>query len=97
MTRAAIKIQALYRGYSLRNEWIREDSAILLQCVFRGFLARCRVLKIIEELFESGEYAYEEEGEEQYIPPQVSGGKVAAAAPPPVSSSKPPIRRLESI
>ena len=33
---AAQRIQALARGFMLRNDWAREDAAILVQSVFRG-------------------------------------------------------------
>mmetsp|Transcript_21606 Transcript_21606/g.22366 ORF Transcript_21606/g.22366 Transcript_21606/m.22366 type:complete len:122 (+) Transcript_21606:1978-2343(+) len=53
--KCATKIQSLYRGYALRNEWIREDSAILIQAVYRGYAERCRVSLMLEELFHSGQ------------------------------------------
>lgn len=34
---AAVKIQALGRGYTLRNDWAKEDAAILIQAVYRGY------------------------------------------------------------
>ena len=52
---AAVKIQALFRGFSLRNEWAREDAAILIQCVFRGFLGRVKLGKMIERMIQAGE------------------------------------------
>lgn len=48
---AVVRIQALFRGFSFRNDWIREDSAILLQAVFRGYRDRVRVSNLIEALF----------------------------------------------
>jgi hypothetical protein len=47
---AVIAIQALYRGYALRRDWIREDAAIFIQSIYRGHRARVRVSKIIEIL-----------------------------------------------
>lgn len=34
---AATKIQALGRGFNLRNDWAKEDAAILIQSVYRGY------------------------------------------------------------
>lgn len=48
-------IQSNYRGYALRNEWIREDSAILIQAAYRGYAERCRVSLMLEELYRSGQ------------------------------------------
>ena len=53
--RCATIIQSNYRGFALRNEWIREDSAILIQAVYRGYAERCRVSLMLEELFHSGQ------------------------------------------
>lgn len=53
--RAAVKIQALYRGFSLRNEWAREDAAILLQSIFRGYKARVLLSSIIEQMIQDGD------------------------------------------
>lgn len=52
---AVVKIQALFRGFSLRNEWAREDAAILLQSVYRGYRARVRLSYMIEQMFSAGE------------------------------------------
>ena len=49
---AVTKLQALYRGHSLRADWQREEAAILLQSVIRGYLARIKVSIMIEELLE---------------------------------------------
>lgn len=51
----AVKIQSLFRGFSLRNEWIKEDAAILIQAIYRGYAERCRVALMLEELFHSGQ------------------------------------------
>lgn len=53
--RAAVRIQALWRGYSLRNEWAREDAAILIQAIFRGYKARVLLSTIIEQMIKDGE------------------------------------------
>jgi hypothetical protein len=53
--RAATKIQALYRGYSLRNEWIKEDAAILIQSIYRGYQARVKLSQMIEQMIKNGE------------------------------------------
>jgi hypothetical protein len=47
---AAVKIQAIYRGYALRSGWAKEGAVILIQAVVRGFIQRCRLAKLIEEL-----------------------------------------------
>lgn len=47
---AVVAIQALYRGYALRRDWIREDAAIFVQSVYRGHRARSRVSNIIEAM-----------------------------------------------
>jgi hypothetical protein len=47
---AAAKIQALYRGYALRSGWAKEGAVILIQAVVRGFIQRCRLARLIEEL-----------------------------------------------
>ncbi len=52
---SVIKIQALFRGFSLRNEWAREDAAILIQSVYRGYRGRARVSYLIEQLINAGE------------------------------------------
>lgn len=51
----ATKIQSLWRGYILRWEWLQEDAAIIIQMIVRGFLARCMVSDMLEELYENGE------------------------------------------
>lgn len=47
---AATKLQAVYRGYALRSGWAKEGAVILIQAVVRGFIQRCRLAKLIEEL-----------------------------------------------
>jgi hypothetical protein len=59
--RSATKIQSLFRGFSLRNEWIKEDAVILIQAVYRGFAERCRVALMLEELFQSGQLEFLED------------------------------------
>jgi hypothetical protein len=59
--RAAVKIQSLYRGYALRNEWIQEDAVILIQAVYRGYAERCRVALMLEEMFQSGQLEFLED------------------------------------
>jgi hypothetical protein len=87
--KAAIKIQATYRGFSLRNEWIKEDSAILIQSVFRGYVARCYVAELIQQLFESGEFDDDEMDYEEEAP------KYQTPAPPPPPRQN--TRRQESV
>lgn len=53
--RAATKIQALYRGFALRNEWSKEGAVILIQAIVRGHLQRCRLARMIEEMFATGQ------------------------------------------
>jgi hypothetical protein len=53
--KCATKIQSLFRGYSLRNEWVKEDAVILIQAAYRGYAERCRVALMLEELFQSGQ------------------------------------------
>jgi hypothetical protein len=53
--RGATKIQALWRGFNLRWEWLKEDAAIIIQMIVRGFLARCLVSDMLEELYANGE------------------------------------------
>jgi hypothetical protein len=53
--KCATKIQSLFRGYSLRNEWVKEDAVILIQAMYRGYAERCRVALMLEELFQSGQ------------------------------------------
>eukprot|EP01038_Epipyxis_sp_PR26KG_P006835 gene6835-9357_t len=48
---AAVRIQSLFRGYSLRNEWAKEDAAILVQSIFRGYQARKKLDLMIEQLY----------------------------------------------
>ena len=52
--KAAVKIQALYRGFALRSQWAYEDAAIRIQSVLRGYRARVKVFKLIERLMEQG-------------------------------------------
>jgi hypothetical protein len=53
--RAAARIQALFRGFSLRNEWVREDAAILIQSIYRGYRARIFLSEMIEQMIQNGE------------------------------------------
>jgi len=53
--RAATKIQALYRGFALRNEWIKEDASILIQSIWRGYKARCLLSSMIEQMIKDGQ------------------------------------------
>lgn len=48
-------IQSNYRGYALRSEWMKEDAAITIQAFFRGYSGRCKVSKMLEELYRMGE------------------------------------------
>lgn len=64
---AAVKIQALYRGYSLRNEWIREDAAILIQAVYRGYRERVKFLELIETLLAECDYEEDEEFDQEAL------------------------------
>lgn len=57
--RAVVKIQALYRGYALRRDWIREDAAILIQSTYRGFCGRKLVSSMIEKMIANGELQLE--------------------------------------
>lgn len=52
---AAVRIQALYRGFALRNDWAKEDAAILIQAVYRGYRARVLISKLIEDMIQSGQ------------------------------------------
>eukprot|EP01138_Halocafeteria_seosinensis_P008834 gb/GECG01009030.1/.p1 GENE.gb/GECG01009030.1/~~gb/GECG01009030.1/.p1 ORF type:complete len:420 (+),score=57.35 gb/GECG01009030.1/:1-1260(+) len=49
---AATRMQALYRGYKLRDHLQRKYAAIRIQALVRGYLARCRFEQMIEELEE---------------------------------------------
>jgi hypothetical protein len=53
--KAAIKIQALVRGFLLRIKWLRADCAILIQATFRGYSTRLKVGLMIAELMERGD------------------------------------------
>jgi hypothetical protein len=53
--RAAARMQALFRGFSLRNEWVREDAALLVQSIFRGYKARVELSAMIEQMIKDGE------------------------------------------
>lgn len=59
--KCATKIQSLFRGFSLRNEWMKEDAVILIQAAYRGYAERCRVVLMLEELFQSGQLELLEE------------------------------------
>lgn len=52
---AAVRMQALARGFLLRNDWAREDSAILIQTIFRGYRARILLSQMIEQLIQAGD------------------------------------------
>ena len=56
---AATKLQAHFRGYSFRMRWLREDCAILIQCVYRGYVTRKRVREMIARLIEEGQIVIE--------------------------------------
>lgn len=47
--------QALARGVTLRTEWAREDAAILMQSIYRGYRARVLLSQMIEQLIKEGE------------------------------------------
>jgi hypothetical protein len=53
--RSAARIQAAFRGYSLRSEWVKEDAAILIQSVYRGYRARVFLSQMIEQMIQNGE------------------------------------------
>ena len=53
--KSVTKIQALWRGFNLRWEWLKEDAAIIIQMIVRGFLARCLVSDMLEELYANGD------------------------------------------
>ena len=53
--RAAVVIQALVRGALLRTSWAREDAAILMQSIYRGYKARVLLSNMIEDLIKQGE------------------------------------------
>lgn len=55
LAQSATKIQSVFRGFSLRSEWAKEDSAILIQSIVRSYLARIRLSKMIEQMIKSGE------------------------------------------
>lgn len=38
-----------------RNEWAREDAAILIQAIFRGYKARVKLSQLIEQMIKNGE------------------------------------------
>lgn len=48
-------MQALVRGVTLRTEWAREDAAILMQSIYRGYRARVLLSQMIEQLIKEGE------------------------------------------
>mmetsp|Transcript_25912 Transcript_25912/g.43544 ORF Transcript_25912/g.43544 Transcript_25912/m.43544 type:complete len:538 (-) Transcript_25912:187-1800(-) len=52
---AAVRMQALMRGYMLRNDWAREDAAILMQSIYRGYRARVLVGNMIETMIREGD------------------------------------------
>ena len=47
---AATRIQALYRGYLLRNELHQQFAATRIQAIARGFLARCEFDRLLSAL-----------------------------------------------
>lgn len=51
---SATKVQSVYRGWSLRHEWSREEAAITVQTQYRGYRARVLIGKMIEAMFDSG-------------------------------------------
>ena len=52
---AAVRIQAVARGMILRTDWAREDAAILMQSIYRGYRARVLLSQMIEDLIKEGE------------------------------------------
>lgn len=50
-----MKIQAMVRGALLRMDWAREDAAILMQSIYRGYRARVLLSNMIEQLIQQGE------------------------------------------
>jgi hypothetical protein len=48
-------IQSNYRGYALRSDWMKEDAAITIQAYYRGYIGRCQVSEMLEELYRMGE------------------------------------------
>lgn len=60
---AAVKIQALYRGFALRFAWLKEECAIVIQACYRGYRARAIVSAMIEQLFLSGELRFDSDEE----------------------------------
>lgn len=54
-SKAAVKIQSLFRGFALRNQWSKEGAIILIQAFVRGYLQRVRLAQMIQEMFENGE------------------------------------------
>lgn len=40
---------------TLRTEWAREDAAILMQSIYRGYRARILLSQMIEQLIKEGE------------------------------------------
>ncbi|KAJ1412273.1 hypothetical protein B484DRAFT_402361, partial [Ochromonadaceae sp. CCMP2298] len=53
--KAAVRLQAQYRGFALRNEWAREDAAILMQSIYRGYRARVLLSEMIEAMILEGQ------------------------------------------
>ena len=70
--RAVVRMQAYVRGFMLRNEWYKEDCAILIQSVWRGYRGRSFVSEMIEFMLEGDsqdeDYANEEDEEEDDEP-----------------------------
>ena len=62
--RAAVRLQAFVRGFLLRNEWYREDCAILIQSVWRGYTARALASDMIEVMLLEQEELSSDEGSE---------------------------------